>query len=53
MVSKYLVIEVVLLAEVTPRMRQDLSLLIITNITILDMILERLGIVEFLLSNED
>jgi hypothetical protein len=53
MVKEDLIIEVVLLTEVTPWMRQDLGLLIITWISLLNMIGKLLDVIESLLSDKD
>jgi hypothetical protein len=53
MVKEQLVIEVILLAEIAPWMRQDFCLLLRAHISKLDMVLQIFDIVKLLLSNED
>ena len=51
-IDKYEFIEEILLAEVAPRMRQDLCLLICASVSLLYMLFNLLDVVEPLLSNE-
>jgi hypothetical protein len=53
MVLEDLIIKEIVLAEIAPRMRQDLSLSIITDISIFNMILDSLDIVKFLFTDKN
>ena len=53
MLEEYHVVKVVFLAEITPGMWQDLGLLVITDISELNVIFQVLNIVQLLFSNEN
>lgn len=53
MLEEELIVEVVLFAEVAPRMGQDLYLLLIAHISEHNVVLQELYIVKLLLSDED
>jgi len=52
MIKEHLVIEEVLLAEVAPGVRQDLSLSLVARIPVVDVISQLLQMVQSLLANE-
>ncbi len=53
MVLEDLIIKEIVLAEIAPRVGKDLSLSIITDISIFNMILDSLDIVEFLFTDKN